>query len=130
MFETMLKTPHARGPLRRAGRRPYEFEARGLNIVYPDSLVEDPALAAVLEGLLEPLVDSRLPCAAALRLLRGQASPDSDRCGKEKKREKNAARVRRACCLVFCGHLPSSTALVIQSSCVVAARHPPYSCSG
>lgn len=48
---------------------------------YPDDLIEDGALAAVVGGLLEPLVDNRLPCAEALQLLRGEASPaDSTRC--------------------------------------------------
>lgn len=42
---------------------------------YPDDLIEDGALAAVVGGLLEPLVDNRLPCAEALQLLRGEASP-------------------------------------------------------
>ncbi len=60
---------------RLTGRRPYEFEARGLNLEYPDDLIEDGALAAVVGGLLEPLVDNRLPCAEALQLLRGEASP-------------------------------------------------------
>jgi len=62
-----------------SGRRPYEFEARGLHLEWPDDLIGDGALAAVVEGLLEPLVEHRLSCGDALRLLRSQGSPASVR---------------------------------------------------
>lgn len=80
-----------------AGRRPYEFEARGLHLEWPDDLIGDGALAAVVEGLLEPLVEHRLSCGDALRLLRSQGSPASVRCGRVSPGEEGQSRPVQKC---------------------------------
>lgn len=69
---TWYNTPSA--SVQTAGKPPSSFPERGLRLDYGEDLVSDPNLDAVLEGLLEPLTEDRLPAAEALRLLQAPAS--------------------------------------------------------
>jgi hypothetical protein len=56
-----------------AGKVPSEFPQERLRIDFGQQLQVAPDLRAVLEGLLEPLVEERMSAAAALQILRGEA---------------------------------------------------------
>ena len=60
-----------------AGQPPSAFPQRGLRLDYGEGLVRDPALAAVLGGLLEPLTDDRMSTREALGLLQGKLTAGS-----------------------------------------------------
>ena len=59
-------------PLLLAGKAPGEFPQSGLRLDYGRDLVSDPALDAVVAGLLQPMVDDRMTAREALGILEGK----------------------------------------------------------
>ena len=55
-----------------AGKPPGAFPQNGLRLDYGDDLIADPALDAVVAGLLEPMVDDRMRAREALGILEGK----------------------------------------------------------
>ncbi len=55
-----------------AGRQPNEFPQDRMVISFKKAINVSPQLAAVLEGLLEPVLEDRLTAADALALLSGK----------------------------------------------------------
>jgi eukaryotic-like serine/threonine-protein kinase len=61
-----------------AGKPPSEFPHERLRVDVGDALAGvGRDLSAVVEGLLEPIIEDRLTAAQALALLRGELVPDS-----------------------------------------------------
>ncbi|EIE21372.1 kinase-like protein [Coccomyxa subellipsoidea C-169] len=58
-----------------SGKPPSAFPQDRLRLDFRSSLEVGDALAAVLEGLLEPLVEDRMPASDALKILKGETSP-------------------------------------------------------
>ena len=59
-------------PVPIAGKPPGAFPQDGLRLDYGRELVSDPALDAVVAGLLEPMVDDRMRAREALGVLDGK----------------------------------------------------------
>ncbi len=57
-----------------AGRSPNEFPQDRMQINFKDVVEVSPSMSAVLEGLLEPLLEDRTTAKDALALLSGKAT--------------------------------------------------------
>lgn len=57
-----------------AGQPPNAFPQDRMQVQFRDALNLDPAMAALLEGLLEPQIEDRISAAEALGLLTGDMS--------------------------------------------------------